>query len=547
MKNFSYFLIALMMASYSMESTAQTISGQIGGYDYVDLGLPSGTMWATYNVGATKPTELGDYFAWGETEPKKDYEWTSYKWCTVYENGNYDQFTKYVINSGYGAIDNKTVLEPDDDAAYANWGSGWRMPTVEEQKELIAGCTWEDKREWQKGTSKTNGAIIVLPIKNFGIYHSSSLSEDVTYKSAGILIINSIQTSTIQRCRDANVRAVVDVNGVDHGTISFYTKDSVLIEKQLVMLGRSAKKVEYPFVEGYEFVGWSDSSFTNVTKDLDVYAQYRVIVDLLPTVNGSINGYDYVDLGLPSGRLWATYNVGATKPTEYGDYFRWGQTWPCSNSNKHYEVDPYATGLGASNDAATVNLGHGWRTPTSDEQKELLNGCVWKWTDNFYGSGIKGKMGISKTNGNLIFLPAAGDKVDSDCFHAGEFGYYWSSTPDPELDDPYGAYDMGFSKWSEFTNSYDRAWGRTVRAVVVGNPTRCPNKIIQNLQVYTRERTVFVSNAQANTDIMVFLMNGVAVATATTDSNGNAEITLSSSEKEYVVTVGDQSAKVVLR
>ena len=426
------------------------------------------------------------------------------------------------------------------------------MPTVEEQKELINGCTWEEQRitgttiNVQKGTSKTNGAIIFLPIEDFGIYHSSSLGKDVTYYSQCILMINSIQTSTIQRCMGASVRAVAEIGELSYA-ISFYTKDSVLIEKQMVMAGKAARKVEYPFVEGYEFTGWSDSSFTNVTKDLEVYAQYREIVDLLPSVNGSINGYDYVNLGLPSGRLWATYNVGATKPTEYGDYFRWGQTRPCSNNNMHYEVDPQATGLGASNDAATVNWGPGWRTPTSDEQKELLNGCDWMWTDSFYGSGIKGKMGVSKANGNLIFLPAAGEKVDSDCFHAGEYGYYWSSTPHPELDDPYAAYDMGFSQWGEFTNSYDRYWGRTVRAVAVGNPTRCLNKSIQDLQVYTREGTIFVTNAQANTDIMVFDMNSTTVATSTTDSNGNAEITPSGSQKVYVVTVGGLSTKVVLK
>ena len=68
-----------MMATCGMKSTAQTVSGQIDGYDYVDLSLPNGTIWATYNVGATKPTEYGDHFAWGETEPKNDYEWTSYK------------------------------------------------------------------------------------------------------------------------------------------------------------------------------------------------------------------------------------------------------------------------------------------------------------------------------------------------------------------------------------------------------------------------------------------------------------------------------------
>ena len=169
-----------------------TISGQMAGHDYVDLGLPSGTKWATYNVGATKPTESGDYFAWGETEPKKVYNWDTYKWC----KGSNTTMTKYCDNSKYGTVDNKTVLEAEDDAATANWGSAWRMPTKEEQDELRKGCDWEWTEDFngtgvngRLGTSKSNGSTIFLPAAgrrytglglagNDGYYWSSSLYED---------------------------------------------------------------------------------------------------------------------------------------------------------------------------------------------------------------------------------------------------------------------------------------------------------------------------------------------------------------------------------
>lgn len=146
------------------------------GHEYVDLGLPSGLKWATCNVGASKPEEYGDYFAWGETEPyyteghsqdspcsnwktgkTAGYDWASYKWC----NGPSYSQTKYCTSSSYGTVDNKTVLELADDAAHVNWGGDWRMPTQEEQDELRTKCTWT----WgsQNGV---NGYTVVGPNGN---------------------------------------------------------------------------------------------------------------------------------------------------------------------------------------------------------------------------------------------------------------------------------------------------------------------------------------------------------------------------------------------
>ena len=110
-------------------------------HEFVDLGLPSGTLWATCNVGANAPEEYGDYFAWGETAPKDYHGWSTYKWC----NGSSTTMTKYCTNSSYGYngfVDNKRELDPEDDAAYVNWGPSWRMPTLEQQQELIDNCTW---------------------------------------------------------------------------------------------------------------------------------------------------------------------------------------------------------------------------------------------------------------------------------------------------------------------------------------------------------------------------------------------------------------------
>lgn len=119
-----------------MTLTARFIPLPINGHERVDLGLS--IKWATCNVGASSPEEYGGYYAWGETEEKSDYSWSTYKWC----NGSYDTQTKYCIYSRYGTVDKKTTLDPEDDVAYVKWGGSWRMPTKAEQNELCNNCSW---------------------------------------------------------------------------------------------------------------------------------------------------------------------------------------------------------------------------------------------------------------------------------------------------------------------------------------------------------------------------------------------------------------------
>ena len=129
-------------------------------HEWVDLGLPSGTLWATCNVGANAPEEFGDYFAWGETAPKDYYDWDNYKWC----NGNDSTLTKYCNDSTYGYngfVDNKVELDPEDDAAYVNWGPSWRMPTLNQTQELWQDCTWQ----WTQ-VNGVNGRLVTGPNGN---------------------------------------------------------------------------------------------------------------------------------------------------------------------------------------------------------------------------------------------------------------------------------------------------------------------------------------------------------------------------------------------
>ena len=197
-------------------------TGTENGHGYVDLGLPSDTKWATCNVGATSPEKYGNYYAWGETTPKDYYDWDTYKWC----NGSYDTLTKYNTKSSYGTVDNKTVLDPEDDAAAVNWGGAWRMPTKDEWKELIDNCTWTcTTRNGVAGytvKSNLNGNSIFLPAAGYrgndglgragfgGDYWSSSLYTGYPFNAWDVYFdSDDVGRSYLNRCYGQSVRPVL--------------------------------------------------------------------------------------------------------------------------------------------------------------------------------------------------------------------------------------------------------------------------------------------------------------------------------------------------
>ena len=205
--------------------------------------------WASCNVGATKPEEYGDYYAWGDTAlyykagfaqemqqthwKEEGYFWSTYKWC----NGSDDKLTKYCSVNNYGNngfTDSKTTLDPEDDAAYYKWGGQWRMPTKGEMDDLINMCTWkwypEDNTEFNgvagyKVTSNVDGfedKFIFLPAAGYrfeknitnlgtnGYYWSRSLITDNPNKAYGIGFISGSQSvnKTYSRCYGRTIRPV---------------------------------------------------------------------------------------------------------------------------------------------------------------------------------------------------------------------------------------------------------------------------------------------------------------------------------------------------
>lgn len=465
-------------------------------HDYVDLGLPSGTLWAAYNVGATKPEEFGDYFAWGETETKNVYSAETYKYGTAkmgeYDFLELDSLWKYNFGNEHpGTIDNLSTLLPEDDAATANWGKEWRMPTNEEMIELKENCYVVKKRDYK---NKVNGMIFFKAkrtddkgrfVDEYDSYYSMS-DPHIFFPAAdrytdwssrdGSSFYGYYLSSSLREERE-NVALGLDFDGygvyADGGvsrqygypvravraqkperkifTVNFYTSDSVLIESQKVMEFTSAKEILPPAKDDHVFVGWS-TSVECVSSDLSVYAQYKSI--LMEDV------HPYVDLGLPSGTLWATYNVGATKPeqyADYGDFFAWGDvvpdrdfTWYSYKYGKaqlqwdlygltkyNFEggypssIDRLSTLL-PEDDAATVSWGVYWRMPTSEELRELIENCEYSWieVDGVYGAKFTGP------NGNSVFFPASGycegisgySPRESFSSKEGAVGFYWSSS-----------------------------------------------------------------------------------------------------------------------
>lgn len=206
-----------------------TIGYDIEEHEWVDLGLPSGTLWATCNIGANSPEEYGDYFAWGETigynGGKTRFDWFTYKHC----DGSMKTMNKYCTMSEYGTVDNITELEPADDAATVNWGSGWQMPSSDQFAELLnssyttAKMTTFNSEYGYKITSNTNGNSIFLPAAGVrtdselsyagktGQYWSRTLHEHFSYGGntcAFSFLSNDIWSDRQSRCCGLPVRPV---------------------------------------------------------------------------------------------------------------------------------------------------------------------------------------------------------------------------------------------------------------------------------------------------------------------------------------------------
>ena len=525
---------------------AKRTTGTINGHQWVDLGLS--VKWATCNVGASSPSDYGNYYAWGETRTKSEY--------TV------DNSSTYGKSMGDISGDSRY------DAARANWGGPWRLPTQAEMQELIDKCTWIwTSQGGHNGYRVTgpNGNSIFLPAAGYR-YGSSlnSAGDDGGYSDStpfwsnvrfafGLDFYSSfhelgwayrhhgrsvrpvsgdgmgkastdklaakgkeISTEKADMAGGAgnsgngwggnggDVRDRVD-KGVGEGRSSsspnpnrakvwliaacvivglvagFFLLKNLMSggdvkDGQIAALQRELQvkdsiaavkreqrtKDSLAFVQRRQHIKDSVAAAKRAEQEAAAKEEAaRKAAEEARSSTGTINGHQWVDLGLSV--KWATCNVGASSPSDYGNYYAWGET----RTKSEYTVDnsfTYGINIGdisgdSRYDVARANWGGTWRLPTQAEMQELIDKCTWTWTSQGGYNGYR----VTGPNGSSIFLPAACYRFGSSLYSAGDFGYYWSSSPNGS--GARRACRLGFYSSDHYLGWGNRGGGRSVRPV----------------------------------------------------------------------------------
>lgn len=473
-------------------------------HEYVDMGRAG--LWATCNIGAAKPEDAGEYFQWKDNRKEG---------VKVYKPGDGSNFNY-----------EKDKRECHDYATEA-WGSEWRMPTWQEMMVLtIYKWEWDESRngwlvtmdkEWDPINCTTNmienGNSIFLPAagyynekgekvstKQLGKYWASSVmyyqpddAWTLLFGNLGHVVVddnqkirctirpvwkklvkNIVLSKTSDEMRvgaDLQLKCDYSPIDVDNPTILWSSSDenvATVNDAGLVHANNVGTCVIYAKT--------ADGSNLTATCEISVKEELT-----LPTPSGKINGYDYMDLGLPSGTKWATCNVGAAKPEEDGNYYAWGVTEVVDDYDQYKyfinlggtaDKDPLEEYVypnnrsiaGTQYDVAHVKWGSTWTMPTKEQLEELINPAYTTSVRTIL-NGVYGRLITSKINGNMIFLPEAGYRVNHLWVHDLNLGYYWSSTPSESYEN--SAYYLKFNSDSISVEWMlgDRSISRSVRPV----------------------------------------------------------------------------------
>ena len=367
---------------------AAGIGGSTDKVEYVDLGLPSGNLWATCNLGASSPEAYGDYYAWGEVEPKKEYTYPNHKW---YKEGAPSLgFTKYNNEDG------KLTLEDEDDAVIQKLGNGWRTPTLADFRELTNQKLTTIKKTTLNGvagyqiTSKKNGKSVFIPCAGFKR--------------------DKPQTRSIS------------------------------VDEEVAVCMTNIRRIDYMVYNAWSFAFQNDRIGRYGKLRPDGISVRPVKGPGMPVPNNC------VDLGLDSGLLWAKCNLGTTEPTEPGDYYAWGEL----STKKEYYSDNYKhfgkhgvikynekdgkEVLELEDDAARVNLGVGYRIPTQKEWEELLEDCKWEAVTTTLPEIVDpsqkkviARWKVTGPNGNSIVLPTTSGFRADGWFVQRDYNIYYTT------------------------------------------------------------------------------------------------------------------------
>ena len=399
---------------------AYTLVDDVNLEDYVDLGLPSGTLWAKCNVGAEKETDYGLFFQWGDVIGYDKTNSVKYStWATCPTNGGYSERNDTAISKWISKNTTNGVLNPDVDAAYVHTNGEQKMPTLLQIKELInetnhtwttvngvTGCKFINKKDHSKYIFFPSGG----PVYDGQFYEGTN----------GSLWSSSIGTSNIYNASAA------DIN-------SSYAEETELAQ----YWGNSTRGI-----------------LNKITATLPSESGTLATTSELMSLENNL-----VDLGLPSGTLWAKCNVGAFTPADSGLFFQWGdiightndwnyvnQTCPFNNGSSGWDGtywNKVKTVISVNNqiierfDVATIKYGSGWRTPTNTQYLELLNtsNCtrsLGTQTDST-GNTVSGLVLTSVRNGNSIFFPYSGYYNGTTLNNKGTLSKFWTSTEDNKV------------------------------------------------------------------------------------------------------------------
>lgn len=462
----------------------------------VDLGLPSGVKWASWNLGASSPDEFGGYYGWADPTGL----------LTSTNNTDYPSANPPANISG-----------TQYDIAKAMWGDDWRLPTKEDLNELFEYCSFyiSGNNIEVEGPNKN---YIIFPLAGiregeaieetiqYGYYWTGSIyDKDNNYAWMLHYDMEKKQYALIggSRCFGASVRPVLghpQYFTVTTGSASNLTENGAIISGSVSGVSQSINvgiiygtTSDLSSQSGTRKSTTSSGSFTITLSGLEASTKYyyRAFAELNglfhygeiksfttkdKKISGTENGYPWVDLGLPSGIKWATYNVGATTPFGYGSYFAWGETSTKSKyMEKTYTYINKTNIEGTSNDVAHVKWGGKWRMPTENEMIELIHNChiSFKTINGVTGLQCEGP------NGQTVFLPLGGHHEgegvvyytpDHDC---GSSGYYWSGTGGFGSTGKNYGIGLGLDISSPWPNIWDQVFvqgfpcykGFTVRAV----------------------------------------------------------------------------------
>ena len=509
------------------------------GYFYVDLGIPSGILWATMNVGATSETDYGDYFQWGSTTP--DTNGPCDLATAPFNNGSSSYDSAY-FNSVKDTVCPNGILAKEYDVAAQIMRGDWRMPTKTDFRELLNNTTNEwttinGVNGWKFTAS--NGKYIFIPTSGNrsdsssynqdreGYVWSSSLGTSNPNYAWSLFFDSDFDfTQEDERYYGHAVRGVCG-GGVDNanilmlsetgyqlygeegddGQINYWTfeytgteeyngkeyfKYSLSETDYILAPTRNITKVTFPFDDYY--ISYDGEIFTLLEERWDsLYGftsvpENKILMKRRTDIGTNANNNACVDLGLTSGTLWATMNVGASSETDYGSYFQWGETEPhdngipydwanykyCNGSDttftKYNTLSEYGenpdgkTTLDLDDDAARVNMRGDWRMPTSALTEELVSETTSEWVTNYKSSGINGRK-FTGPNGNSIFIPASGYRSDSSLKEQGSSSFVWSSSLFAV--DSIDARHLGFYSGGVFASGFNqRRRGYNVRGVL---------------------------------------------------------------------------------